>query len=188
MKPQGIIEVIFVEGPNNETILLALFLILVAILFGFSLFLWTISKNSSTGLKQAWKTTELLKYKEFEFFLAKASAYRRIFTFFTFLSYTLKALGILATFFLIYSLIEITLISKTLLIISAMCDAVSLLFPFQKYIDSFSQCCILMEEAIFKGDIEITHSRGGNTKYKVHRNLQETYIKCENLLHVENKI
>ena len=164
---------------------------LLLLIFLFAIALLVISGNLKARRKRAWGSTKLIDYEDYHFFLDKASAYRRIFMYFTFLSYLIKAFGVLTTFFIIYSLVDNSFYSKVLLLLSALFDSVSMLFPFQKYIDLFSKCCISMEEAVFLNDIKLKDEAKTDKKaleIEVHEDLVKKYIECEKLLHVENKI
>ncbi len=174
----------------KEKVTLLIYPTLVIIIIFFAFLLYIISKTFQTKLNHTWKTTKLFECKELHIFIAKASAYRRIFTYFTFVSYLLKALSVVTTFFIVYSLITDTLYLKIVLILSALFDAVSLMFPFQKYIDLFSKCCILMEESILKNDAKITGNLSDDKKLKckIYSDLQKTYIECEKILHIHNNI
>lgn len=174
----------------KEMVISLIYPALIIIILIFAFMLYIISKNFQTKLNHTWKATKIFECKELHIFLAKASAYRRVFTYFTFVSYLIKALSVVTTFFIVYSLINDTLYSKIMLILSALFDAVSLMFPFQKYIDLFSNCCVLMEESILKNDAKITGklSDDETLKREIYSDLQKTYIECEKLLHIHNNI
>lgn len=173
-----------------DTVTFLIYPTLIVIIIFCAFLLYIISKNFQTKLNHTWKTTKLFECEELHIFLAKASAYRRIFTYFTFVAYLLKALSVVTTFFIIYFLIKDTLYLKILLILSALFDAVSLMFPFQKYIDLFSNCCVLMEESILKNDAKIAGKLSDDEvlKCEIYSDLQKTYIECEKLLHIHNNI
>lgn len=144
---------------NNISIggnmLFYIILILTIILCGFVLLF--ISMSFKKGLKKYWGNIELLNHDQFLFFLSKAAAYRRLLYFFTFLSYGLRILGVLTTFFIIYSLVDKSKFSKALLVFAALCDGINLLFPLQKYVDLFSECCVKMEKSILKNNKKLMH-------------------------------
>ena len=178
---------------NNISIdgnmLFYIILIFVITIFGFLLLF--ISKSFKRGLIKYWCDIELLKHEQFLFFLSKTAAYRRILYFFTFLSYGLRILGVLTTFFIIYSLVDKSKFSKALLVFAALCDGINLLFPFQKFVDLFSECCIKMEVSILKSNSKLLYAdQNGkeNIFQEIHEDLTETYIECENLIHTQNKI
>lgn len=98
----------------NGNMLFYIILILIIIIAGFSLLF--ISMSLKKGLVKYWGEIELLKYEQFIFFIAKTSAYRRILYFFTFISYELRILGVLTTFFIIYSLVDKSAFSNALLV------------------------------------------------------------------------
>jgi len=165
-----------------------LFIFVIMILIFCTVLLAIISQNAKIGLKHNWGCFHLFGYEDLHYFLAKA--YRRIVTFFTVLSYFLKVLGIFTTFFVVYSLIK-TKDTNVFLVLSAICDSLSLLFPFQLYINLFAECCIKMENSILKSEVYIQKTDMRNdaercrVKEYIHTILMEAYIECENLLHVK---
>lgn len=191
-----IIEMFFMIGVvmmNNISIdgnmLFYIILILVIIISGFLLLF--ISMSFKRGLKKYWGDIELLKHEQFMFFLSKTAAYRRILYFFTFLSYGLRILGVLTTFFIIYSLVDKSKFSNALLVFAALCDGINLLFPFQKFVDLFSECCIKMEASILKNDsklLDVNQNEKENIFQDIHEDLSKAYMECENLVHTQNKI
>lgn len=178
---------------DNESIdgniLFYVILILIIIILGFILLF--ISTSLKKGLIKYWGRIEILKYEQFVFFLAKTAAYRRILYFFTFLSYGLRILSVLTTFFIIYSLIDKAEFSKALLVFSALCDGVNLLFPFQKFVDLFSECCIKMEKCILDNNTKLSNMHQEfdvNILNNIYLELSKIYIECEDLVHKQNKI
>ncbi len=137
-----------------------------------------------------WGDIEVLKYEQYWFFLDKTAAYRRILYFFTFLSYGLRILGVLTTFFIIYSLVDKSKFSNALLVFAALCDGINLLFPLQKFVDLFSECCIKMEDSILYSNLKLSNNSLNNSDMlnETYQKLSEVYIECENLLHTQNKI
>lgn len=144
---------------DDYTPIVYLALILTIIVFAHTLL--NISKNYQSDIDSSWKSLILYDYGEYHFFLAKASAYRKIFFFFTCISYVIKSLGILATFIIIYSLIDNGTLSRLLLFLSALFDSITILFPFPKYIDLFSKCSIQMEETIMQCDAKLRKAKVG---------------------------
>lgn len=174
---------------NDGNILFYIILILIVIISGFLLLF--ISMSFKRGLIKYWGDIELLEHEQFIFFLSKTAAYRRILYFFTFLSYGLRILGVLTTFFIIYSLVDKSKFSNALLVFAALCDGINLLFPFQKFVDLFSECCIKMETNILKNNATLLDSNQNgkeNVLHKIYEDLSKTYIECENLVHTQNKI
>lgn len=178
---------------NNNSIdgnmLFYIILVLLIIISGFLLLF--ISMSLKKGLKRYWGDIELIKHQQFMFFLCKTAAYRRILYFFTFLSYGLRILGVLTTFFIIYSLVDKSKFSNALLVFAALCDGINLLFPFQKFVDLFSECCIKMETSILQNNTKLLNSNlteKNSILHEIHEDLSKTYIECENLVHTQNKI
>lgn len=170
---------------TNENIIFYFGMVVGVIIFA-SILLF-ISRSTERGLKKYWGELDLLKHEIFYFFIAKTSAYRRILYFFTALSYGLRIIGVLTTFFIIYRLVDESVFSNALLVLAAMCDAINLLFPFQKYVDIFSACCINMEESILQSNSKII-SENKTEIYKIYEDLEKNYVECENLIHTQNKI
>ncbi len=178
---------------NNNSIdgniLFYIISILTIIISGFLLLF--ISMSFKKGLTKYWGNIELLKHDQFIFYLSKTAAYRRILYFFTFLSYGLRILGVLTTFFIIYSLVDKSKFSNALLVFAALCDGINLLFPFQKFVDVFSECCIKMENSILQNNtklLDANQNEKTNILHEIHKELSQTYIECENLVHTQNKI
>lgn len=173
----------------DGNMLFYIILILIVVIFGFLLLF--ISMSFKRGLAKYWGNIELLKHDQFMFFLSKTAAYRRILYFFTFLSYGLRILGVLTTFFIIYSLVDKSKFSNALLVLAALCDGINLLFPFQKFVDLFSECCIKMENSILRNNTKLLNTNQNeklNVLHEIHEELSKTYIECENLVHTQNKI
>lgn len=174
---------------SNKSMLFYTILIIAIMII--AIILIFISKNSKIGLKRYWGVLDLFQYEEFYFFIAKTSAYRRILYFFTTLSYGLRILSVLTTFFIIYSLVDDSSFSNALLVLAALCDGINLLFPFQKYVDLFSECCVKMENSILQNNSKIINEKE-NTKsfllYSIYEELSKVYIECENLIHSQNRI
>lgn len=164
---------------NNYNI--TLFIVIVSIIAIFGLILAIISIPFSIGVIGYWKNLEF-DYKKYIFYLAKCASYRRIFIFFTFVNYTLKILSILTTFFLIYCLFK-DQITPAMMVISALCDGLSLLFPFQKYVDTFSFCNIKMEKAILN-----CNKLTSNDYLVIYTILNNAYIECEDYIHIDQKV
>lgn len=157
------------------------YIAVIFILIGSCLVLYLISQQRPLKNLDKYWGTQNLKICDYYFYFSKAAAYRSIFNFFTALSYFLRILGIISTFFLVYSILEDTEYSNWILVIAALCDGVSLLFPFQKYIDTFSFCSVKMEEVILKNQLE-------NDEHIIKENFNNVYIECEKHIHLEQKI
>ncbi len=173
----------------NGNMLFYTILILITLIAG--CILLHISKSLKKGLVNYWGEIYLLKYEQFVFFIAKTLAYRRILYFFTFISYGLRILGVLTTFFIIYCLVDKSVFSKALLVFAALCDGINLLFPFQKYVDLFSECCIRMENSILQSNTKLINTKQSEelkTLSEIYYELSKKYIECENLIHTQNKI
>lgn len=174
---------------SNGNMLFYVVIILVLIIITCILIL--VSMNTKFGLKQYWGVLDLFRYKQFYFFIAKTSAYRRILYFFTIISYGLRILSVLTTFFIIYSLVDESEFSNALLVLAALCDGVNLLFPFQKYVDLFSKCCVKMEDGILKNNSKIVDKNENDRLSlltEIYEDLSKVYIECEDLIHNQNRI
>lgn len=156
------------------------YVLAVTIVTGISAYIYFISIPTDKNIEKYWSSLKL-DLKTFSFYLSKCQAYRRVFSFFTFVSYALKFLGVFSTAFLLHSALNNASFTNSILIISAVCDSVGILFPFQKYVDAFSYCCVIMEKAILESD-QLTNDDDRFTK------LNEAYIRAEEYLHIELKI
>jgi hypothetical protein len=154
-------------------ILVGLLLLIIVVLL-VSFILLFISRQSVKGLGRYWGDIGL-SIETYSFFFGKASAYRKLFTFFTCLSYILRIIGILTTCYLLYCAVGSNY-STPMLVVSSMCDAICLLFPFQKYIDTFAVCSDKMEKTIL-------NCRTINDPDQIFEKLKISYIECEHTIH-----
>lgn len=162
-------------------LLIALILAILILIF----FICYVHKISRTNLelnkiKKYWGNLEI-DINKYSFFFSKSTSYRRLFLFYTTFSYGLRIIAIILTLVLTYSVIEKIRFTNVILVISSSCDAISLLFPFQKYIDTFSVCSVKMEEAILKNTLL-------DDEKEIVENFNKAYIWCEEYIHMEQKI
>lgn len=176
------------QAESMKNIIFLIFLVIIIVILG--IILITISKSFKKSVQKDWAGFLLLNHNNFHFFLAKTAAYRRILYFFTCLSYGLRIFSVLTTFFIIYCLIDDSTLSNALLVFSALCDGINLLFPFQKFVDAFSTCCINMENCILESEAKLIQNENVSVSllYQIYNEFTKKYNECEDLLHIQIRI
>lgn len=155
----------------NKIILIFVFIVVFFIIVSGIVLL--LSTYPPKFIIKAFNRNALYNVDKYNFYYGKATAYRMLFTSFSFFERILQVLTVSATFITVYIAVSDSQYVVLASLISATCEIVNLLFQPEKYIVAFSDAALEMEYILHKS---------GMREDEAYEKFLETYRKAEEII------